>query len=339
MQLSRLWTLALLATVILQPRATRSSEPAIDMFGDFRVRNEGIWDETTDQRIRSRFRARVGVGSDVTEDVRVAVRLATGSASPTSANQTMTGAFSAKAIYIDRAYAEWNRSDGAPITAIAGKMPNPLFRAGGNQLIWDSDVSPEGFSVSYGAASKHATPLFANANVFWIDEQATGDDILLFAAQAGPNIRIGDAGSLVIGGGYLHYTNPFQNVEWRPIEAFAQFSTGNDEIGVTAFANAAVNLAEDDDTTAWLIGIQTRSGNWCFGYSYRHAEVFAVPQHFTDFNFAGGATNASGHEISVSATPVNGLALKLTEYFNTVGLVGPTSTYYSRLMFDVSLSF
>src|SRR5688572_20286625 len=118
---------ALLLSALCGPLAGAQSAPAwherISIFGDFRFRHEyaSKTSSATMARHRERFRLRVGVQSQLTEDIKAKARLATGDGgSPTSGNATMTDNANKKAIGVDMAMLEWKFIDGGNVTL--GKM-------------------------------------------------------------------------------------------------------------------------------------------------------------------------------------------------------------------------
>lgn len=122
--------------------ATPGWEDRIRLKGDFRYRHDTIDAEFADRnRHRQRIRARPAIEADVSDNLEVGFGLATGSDNPVSSNQTLGDGFSSKAINLDLAYFDWSTGvDGLHV--VGGKFKNPLQRAGGNGLIWDSDLRP-----------------------------------------------------------------------------------------------------------------------------------------------------------------------------------------------------
>lgn len=124
--------------------------------GDVRLRYEGFSRENEDSSDRNRYRARVrwGVEKQFDDTWAAGFRLATGSATEaTSTNQTLTGEFNLKSIFLERAYGkytptqEWQRYFSSLDKAEfgAGKVENPYDRDKWNAtILWDSDVTPEG---------------------------------------------------------------------------------------------------------------------------------------------------------------------------------------------------
>jgi hypothetical protein len=131
--------------------------------GDFRYRHDSIRQDDADDRHRQRIRARAALIAQAGDDVEVGFGLASGGEDPGSANQSLGDGFSKKGVQLDLAYAKW----ATPVEGLAligGKFRGPYFRPGGNQLIWDSDVNPEGISFAYADGA-----LFGSAFGLWLN--------------------------------------------------------------------------------------------------------------------------------------------------------------------------
>ncbi|MCG3178131.1 MAG: hypothetical protein BIFFINMI_00454 [Phycisphaerae bacterium] len=180
----------------------------LEFFGDLRVRYEGILYEskpnsTTDQgRSRGRFRLRFGFKKVINDEFTAVFRLASGegqknekgygdvgTSNGISTNQTFTGDFTEKGIYIDQAYIEYTprclQSSDGTAKFVAGKQPNP-FVGSPTGLIWDSDLNPEGLAQLF-TRNADGLELFAALGEFFLEEtnKTTANDVTLLAAQLG----------------------------------------------------------------------------------------------------------------------------------------------------------
>ena len=111
------------------PPAAPGAVEGFKLNADFRYRHNTIDEAGLTRRDRHRMRARIGLSSNITEDVEVGFRLSSGGTNPVSGNQDLDTGFSRKSIGIDLAYFKWKFTD--QLTFSGGKMPNPFFRAGG----------------------------------------------------------------------------------------------------------------------------------------------------------------------------------------------------------------
>ncbi len=177
----------------------------VEFKGDMRYRHESFYVEDTQDRNRHRVRIRVGFSARVNETVKVGFQMASGSDDPVSTNQSLDGGFSSKNLMIDIAYFDWRPHNFSRVKIIGGKMKNPFFRAGKSELVWDSDLRPEGGVITY-SKTQGDWALFANLGGFWIEERSGGADTGLLGAQAGLK-RSFESGHFLVGGSYYDYTN------------------------------------------------------------------------------------------------------------------------------------
>ena len=190
--------------------------------GDVRVRYEEFFNQKvvrTDQQIpgsagsyasienRIRLRYRLRLGFDATAgDFKGGVKLASGenqgaangNGDPISTNTTFDNTASHKPIYIDRAYLSYNPSWFDQMTVTGGKMENPFFYS---PMVFDADLSPEGFAQQYVYAVNDKLQFFFTASQWAIEEAARGtgqqasgigQDVYMFGEQAGIDWKIVD---------------------------------------------------------------------------------------------------------------------------------------------------
>jgi hypothetical protein len=336
--------------------AQESWTDSISISGDLRPRFEYIDEESTTDRPRERFRVRVGMTADVNDDVKAIVRLASGGSNPVSTNQTFDGGFSRKAVGIDLAYADWTPVD--DLHVFVGKMKNPIHRAGGHALIWDSDLNPEGVAVGYESGA-----FFGTAGTYFVEERSSSDDSFLLSAQGGMAFDLSDAGTLTAGVGYHVYTETKGNEPfWVPLsfgnsvdangnliydynqaEVFAEYATSADELPLSFFANYVRNTEVDDNDTGYAFGAKIgktgEPGTWQASWAWQKLEADAVIATFTDSDFGGGGTDAKGHTIKGAYVLANHWTLGGTLFLNEVDLASGTPRDYTRLQLDLIFSF
>ncbi|MCD4824671.1 MAG: putative porin [Phycisphaerae bacterium] len=131
----------------------------LKFYGDFRLRyqhdsrgwNNEIRGRVRKDRNRARFRLRFGFTKTWWDkQLELGFRLASGSNNDSdSTNQTFTGAFSKKPVWIDLAYAKYKPKWAKGLVLTGGKMKNPI--ATKTLVTWDSDINPEGFHLKYEA--------------------------------------------------------------------------------------------------------------------------------------------------------------------------------------------
>ena len=131
---------------------------------DFRYRHELIDAEGKNMRNRQRIRARLNLSTRLNDNVKLGIQLASGSDRPVSTNQTLTGGFSSKPVNIDLAFFEWMPETVKGLTVFGGKVKNLFHTPGETELLWDSDLRPEGIAIKY-TNSRDSIKLFLNFRV------------------------------------------------------------------------------------------------------------------------------------------------------------------------------
>jgi hypothetical protein len=174
------------------------------LYGDFRGRYDQMSTDSGgntatalsgQDRVRLRYRLRVGLTINMKDDLQVGFRLGSGDAnggsasfassgSPLSNNTTMQDNATKKMIYIDAAYGKWTPiNDGVwMLGGTIGKMDQP-FQV--SQMVFDSDYTPEGAALqgSYKINDNHS--LAVNSAAFVLDEvKSSGRDPFIIGAQA-----------------------------------------------------------------------------------------------------------------------------------------------------------
>src|SRR5439155_25306978 len=110
---------------------------SIKFTGDLRLRHDTLQEMggPTD-RNRERFRLRFGLVATI-QDFMVKFQMASGTGSQFSANQTETGDFNQKSLWIDQAYLAWKAQE--HITLQGGRMANPFWLVYASDSMWDPD--------------------------------------------------------------------------------------------------------------------------------------------------------------------------------------------------------
>ena len=192
---------------------------------------------TSEDRERLRFRARIGLTATIDENWSGGVRLTTGSATdPLSSNQTLGTYNNRYTVLIDRAYIRYRLGD---YSAVAGRFANPWF---GTDLMWANDLSFDGVAVQWTPKITSDIRGFATLAALPIQEvELASADKWLFGGQIGatllPSPRTLGA---KLGLAYFHYAN----LRGKPSAAG---STAN-EYTAPAFAqkgNTYYNISSD----------------------------------------------------------------------------------------------
>jgi hypothetical protein len=277
--------------------------------GDFRYRYENVEQNESNAKDRQRVRLRVGAYGPVNDYVDYGVRVATGGASATSANEDIDGG-TKKSIMLDLYYVDLHPDLMQGAHLIMGKMQQPWIARTG--LIWDGDLNPEGLAVTYKTAWTNGFNLMANAGSFIIDENQ-GDDLQLWAAQFAGEQKIGDT-KVTLGVSDFCYQDASYagaaagltagantpGTGFNLVEGFGLVDTKIAGLPVSFNGQYVVNTdASSNDDTAYLIGFSVgkakKQGDWEAGYNYRDTGADAVPDGFNDSDFANGVAGSHGH--------------------------------------------
>lgn len=324
--------------------------------GDFRLRYEGIDEAGEEERNRFRFRGRFRFDTELTDTTQFSMRLATSNGSPVSTNLTFGNGFSSKDIALDRAFVTWNVSGGLDLAF--GKMGSPWYRAGGNSLLWDNDLNPEGIVAKW--QSGH---LFANLGTFAVVERSSGDDTLLYAAQGGLNISLTEVNRLRFAAGYFVYTNtignpPFYNdrakgnsvdadgnliYDYEILELSTEYGILTGGWPVSVFGVFAQNTAVDEQNNAFALGLSVGStnqrGDAQFRYAWHDTEADAVMGIFSDSDFGGGNTDSRGHIIRANYALRNNIHLAGTLIISEIEEFVGNRHDYDRIQLDLEFLF
>lgn len=344
--------------------------------GDFRYRYEYIDERERPVRNRNRMRARVGVEAELGDEWNLGFRLATGqgevSGDPVSTNQTLGESFSRKPVWIDLAFLGYHPNWIEGLDIFAGKIENPFYRVGKNQLIWDSDLTPEGVGILYGIPLGGQTTLNWAAGGFWVSESGSSTDTSLWGIQAFLKHQLAKRTYILAGASNYYYGNIkgkealatlwdndsdfFGNThttiggeevyagDYDLFEAFIEFGTELAGMPVVAFGDWVRNTvaADRNEDTGWLVGAVVNKakapGSWEFGYDYRDIELDAVVGQFNDSDFIGGGTGGKGHRFWLGYALARNVVTAVT-YFDSQFDGRNDNVDYDRVQVDLALKF
>ncbi|MCX7824890.1 MAG: putative porin [Verrucomicrobiae bacterium] len=161
-----------------------------------------------DERLRWRYRARVGVKATLQDWAQVGFRASsTGdNGDVVSTNQTLTDDFSRKEFRIDLAYVTLTPPFADWFSLTGGKMNNPIWQPQFlSPMVYDFDVTPEGVAgqINYTFGDKQQYRAFANVGAFPLNE-VSGDvhDIYMYDFQIGAEAKVGPVKATLSGGYY-----------------------------------------------------------------------------------------------------------------------------------------
>ncbi|MHC4434907.1 MAG: putative porin, partial [Planctomycetota bacterium] len=304
----------------------------VKVSGDLRYRQDHIdkQDSTGDWEngaYRHRIRARLKVDAKVNDTFDLGFRVASGNdRSPITTNQDLEDAFSKKELWLDQAYFNWHPASAEGLNVTGGKIKNPFYLAGKNQLIWDSDLNPEGIAAQYSAPLNDTDQFFFNGGGLWVDESSSVADISLWAAQTYWKRTISNPDHVLAGATYYDYGNIESSADMRStwgssnfygnttngagryrddfniVELFGEYGFKCGSLPTALFASWVRNtVATTSEDTGWLIGTRFNKakdddpGSWECGYDYRETDADAVVGGFQESDHLGAQTNSKGH--------------------------------------------
>ena len=333
-----------------------SSANQIALKGDFRYRNEYIDSDSKIHRDRERIRSRFGVEASIPNDLKVGFGIASGGDDPVSTNQTLGKGNSTKDLRLDLAYMKWKVLEDTQL--LAGKFSNPLYRPQKSALLWDGDWRPEGIALSW--RGEH---IFANTIANWIESDSKSDNRTLFwGAQVGGQIEISDiklTGALAYydfptSGKSAFYDDDFfgnSTVEGRYAFDYQLVEIGGDikfsllDQPAVIFGNYVRNRDASSNDDGWLVGVGLgkvkKAKSWSIKYQYQELESDAVLGLFSDSDFGGGDTGASGHKLSGALGITSNWSLGFTWFFdNRLGFAdNDPAVQYDRLQIDAKFKY
>ena len=330
----------------------------LKLYGDLRLRYEGFYNRTgfekdgsekdLPNRNRFRFRYRIFLDADITDEIAVKTMIGSNMdrslAAPTT-NQSLTGDFADKGIYIHRAYALYTPNWLRGLELSFGKFRNTFLHT---DIMWDSDVNPEGLYERYQYKGFSAFQPYVHLGQLIVNEKnLETDDATLFIYQAGFDWKIGPltwvfAGSYynwrnlensnflryaeyVGGGGNTFVTGPDGELQyaygyrlWECLSYF-KFDLGPIPTKLTFdyIKNVAEDVPDDQDTAyyaGFTLGTAQNRGDWSFLYKYARIERDALVGSLNDQDFYGA--NRKGHKLALSYKVLKNLRLR-TAYFDT----------------------
>jgi hypothetical protein len=352
-------TRALTLLLLFAARPVRAGDVPVTPEADLRYRHDALERGEEEVNHRQRVRVRFGASSELRDDLSLRLRIASGDDDPVSTNQTLTDAFSKKSLTLDLAYFDYRPVKG--LSLLAGKQPNPFFKPGDSQLVWDGDLTPEGLTLSFSRQGARVK-WFATGSSFWVMDRRDGEpDAFLLAGQAGAGVRLGEDFLLVASGAFYDYTGlkgrlpvyddaAFGNtvdVDGRLVNDYNLVDGGLElrgkawKLPFSVFGNVAVNLAAEDGRTAWLAGVSLgdpgKPKGWRARYTYRQVGSDAVFGTFSDSDFGGGGTGTWGHLIDGSFTLNEHLSFLLTLFISRID--DGDDTRYHRIQLDMLVKY
>jgi hypothetical protein len=99
--------------------------------------------------------------------------------SATSTNQDETGAFSSKPIWLDLAFFDYHPASVEGLHLLGGKIKQPYYFPGDSDLLFDTDVRPEGIAATYDKTLREGLKFFGVVAGHYVQERSTEADTSL----------------------------------------------------------------------------------------------------------------------------------------------------------------
>ena len=291
----------------------------LKLYADLRLRyNFDCFNTDAHERNRARFRLRFGATKTwLDKQIEAGFRFASGSSEdPTSTNQTMTDGFGEKDLWIDLAYAKIAPKEIPGFMAVGGKMKNPFVCT---NMLWDSDVNPEGVWFRYDMDGIEGVKPFAGVGFFVLEYNKNAGDATMHAYQVGATIEALEGIKWTPALAYYDYGNyerpgNFNGRDGNNSESGGrltaeEFNIVNlvNKVGFEAFGlpmsayvdyahNCQSEVSDTDDALAVgiTVGKNKKAGDWSAKYKYAYIEANAVAGAFSDSDF--GQANRKGHQ-------------------------------------------
>lgn len=329
---------------------------SIKFGGDLRLRHDTL-QEMGGQTDRNRERFRLRFGTEVTiQDWMAKIQFASGTGSQLSANQTESGQFSQKALWIDEAYLQWKATPNLKL--LGGRMANPFYQLYASDCMWDPDLKPEGYAQKVDLPVGERLGLFANmaqmptTDAFTSAGSATSDkNVWIFGEQIGARTILFEETKLTMAiadyGFMNETTNPMGGISLNPGNSISATGLLLTPFNIVEFTNelafhagpvplslqgefvtntqyqrgagtAALRGGRNGYQTGVIAGKAAAKGTWEGAYFYKYLEQNATVANLADDDFGNGGTNRAGHIFWIAYAPRDFVQIKLKYYITRV---------------------
>jgi hypothetical protein len=348
--------------------------------GDVRLRGETINDDSKKNsqgenymRDRARVRARLRAEAKI-NDLKAGLGLSTGGADPLSGNTTLGDGFTKKEFRLDLAYIDYSllKDESYSLSALGGKIKNPMITMP-DDLIWDSDLNPEGVAAKAKFGNDFVTCL-VNGEGLFIQERNAKKNATGLAGQAALKFQFMPEVALTVGGAYYAFQNfeGYDVIDWEKKNNSYGNSTvkGSVSGGVTNkawaceftpvigiarldlhlglplsfYSQLLTNPKADADKNGYMGGVslgKAKNPKTCeVGYSYTKLEKDATPGMFTDSDRWGGGTDGKGNKFYGKYQITKNLQVCATFLMGEKKIsAADGGTDYKRFQLDLSAAF
>jgi hypothetical protein len=205
--------------------------------GDLRLRYQSKQEEPKNAHTKNtnigRVRMRLGLETKVNEKILAAIGVASGSGDPRSTNISFGGYNTKKTVVLDYAYGKY--SPLSALNIVAGKMLLNEALWEPSDLIWDTDITPEGAVIQLNK-NIDAAEFFMNTGVLIVDEDTSTDNKppMAYLIEPGVSFKFNDRFSIK---GAVAY-DCFDNTKGHVSNSKSGGSnSGNTKAGTTKYEN------------------------------------------------------------------------------------------------------
>jgi hypothetical protein len=339
--------------------ATPEWTQRLTLKGDLRTRYQYTKSENSvaghnDVNHIARLRLRTGIEAKVNDKFKVGFGLASGSSTDSrSTNQTLTGNFAKKQVWIDYAYAQYTPFEWADV--FAGRFKNPIWNP--SDLLWDTDINPEGAAVQLRYDINANVKTFMNTGFFIMDSQANNNNE--------PTMWVFQPGIELIHGNF-NWKNAFafyaaNNTRDYVLGSTAGTNTGHDDLSCGAisselagrFPTGVIKYAAlfgdavynpDGKEPGFLGGLKLGDekvgdfGNWQARGMYRYLENNAFFDSYPDSDAYGGRTDVRGPEFCLDFGLAKNVILGV-DYYHMDRISDAAAGAEDLLQVDVNYKF
>ena len=332
--------------------------------GDVRYRHERAMIEDAPTRDRDRLRARLVFSTEVNDEVNATIGVATGTNdSATNTNQDLTGAFSSKNLWLDQAFVDYHPAKVEGLNVFAGKMKNPYDHPGNSDILFDTDVTPEGIVATYKRPLAENAEFTGVVGGHYVQERSTSVDTSLWVAQAAVTCKVAGGAKIKAGAGYFTFVNiqgqtalasttdnfrgntSVADTYASDFDIFRTFGEVDFPVSgqpCAAFGELLINTgAVGNQDTGFLLGASVGKckapGSWQVAYNYRDQEADCMVASLVDSTFAGGGTGVKGHKLSVGYQVAKNWVCNLNYMMGE--RVRAATTDYDVLQFEFNFKF
>ena len=322
-------------TAVAAKPASSNWTDSVALKGDIRLRYQNEQEKPGAGRDRTRIRYRLGVSAQPTAGWEIGGGLATGPADPRSTNQTFTESFSKKAINLDYGYAQYLFND--HLKLIGGKFRTTGYLYTVSDLLYDTDINPEGISANFTYSSDFGSS-FANTGLWVMEEKSASDkDPYLAYLQLGQSYS-SDSVFASLAGTYYSFednttagafptTGANTDFEFSGIYSLSGELGLHNLIGEGPRVSLIADLLENSDTdtsdeAGYLLGFKGTYALWSFRYNYARLDRNSWPDFLPDADRYSGRTGIRGHEFLVEYAIMKNVLLAVNYYLSEQDTTG-----------------